>query len=65
LVSASTRDAVSRSRPTGSRFRRLGTRRLRGLREPVALYQVEAAGLMTRFPPPRTEAASRAETGDR
>jgi len=62
LLSAAARDAASRSRPTGVGFRRLGSHRLRGLREPVALYQVEAAGLTARFPPVRTEAAAHAET---
>jgi len=53
LLSAATRDAVRRSRPTGTRFRSLGSHRLRGLREPQALFQVEAADLPTHFPPPR------------
>jgi class 3 adenylate cyclase len=65
LLSAATRDAVSRSRPTGVRFRRLGSHRLRGLRDPVALYQVEAAGLIARFRPLRTEAAAPAQTANR
>src|SRR5918996_1204219 len=53
LLSAAARDAVGRSRPTGTRFRSLGSHRLRGLREPQALFQVEAGDLPTRFPPPR------------
>ena len=53
LLSAATRDAVRRSRPTGTRFRSLGSHRLRGLREPQALFQVEAADLPKHFPPPR------------
>ena len=64
LLSAATRGAVSRSRPTGVRFRSLGSHRLRGLRDPVALYQVEAEGLIARFRPLRTEAASHAETAN-
>jgi class 3 adenylate cyclase len=56
LLSADARQAVRRARPAGVRFRSLGTHRLRGLREPLALYQVEAPGLLTRFPPLRTEA---------
>jgi class 3 adenylate cyclase len=65
LLSATTRDAVIRSRPAGARFRSLGSHRLRGLRDPVTIYQAEAAGLMTRFPPPRTEAVSRVGTANR
>ncbi len=53
LLSAATRDAVRRSRATGTRFRSLGSHRLRGLREPQALFQVEAADLPRQFPPPR------------
>ena len=66
LLSAGTRDAVSRSRPTGVRFcRSRGSHRLRGLRDTVALYQVEAAGLIARFRPLRTEAAAPAQTANR
>jgi class 3 adenylate cyclase len=54
LLSTAARDAVGRSRPTGTRFRSLGSHRLRGLRDPQVLFQVEAAGLPARFPPPRT-----------
>ena len=50
LLSAAARDAVGRSRPTGIRFRNLGSHRLRGLREPQALFQVEAADLAAHFP---------------
>jgi class 3 adenylate cyclase len=64
LLSAAARDAIGRSRPPGLRFRRLGTHRFRGLREPQALFQVEAAGLALHFPPLRTLAA-RGEPGDR
>jgi len=57
LLSAATRDAVCRSRrPTGVRFRGLGSHRLRGLREPQALFQVMAADLRAHFPPLRTPA---------
>ncbi len=55
LVIEATRDAVRRSRPTGTRFRSLGPHRLRGLRDQQVLLQVEAAGLPARFPPPRTD----------
>jgi class 3 adenylate cyclase len=53
LQSAAARDAVGRSRPPGTRFRSLGSHRLRGLRESQALFQVDAAGLATHFPPLR------------
>ncbi len=53
LFSGAARDAVGRSRPAGTRFRSLGSHRLRGLREPQALFQVEAADLAAHFPPLR------------
>jgi class 3 adenylate cyclase len=65
LLSAAARDAVGQSPPTGVRFRSLGPHRFRGLREPQALFQVEAADLTAHFPPLRTLAASRDETDDR
>jgi class 3 adenylate cyclase len=52
LVSGDTREAAQRPRLDGVRFRRLGEHRLRGLPQPVALFQVSASGLVTRFPPP-------------
>jgi class 3 adenylate cyclase len=64
LLSAAARDAIGRSRPPGTRFRRLGAYRFRGIREPQALFQVEAAGLSLHFPPLRTLTA-RGETDDR
>jgi class 3 adenylate cyclase len=65
LLSAATHDAVSRSRPTGVRFRSRGSHRLRGLRDTVALYQVEAAGMRaTRLLPLRTEPAASAGAND-
>jgi class 3 adenylate cyclase len=53
LLSAAARDAVGRSRPPGTRFRSLGSHRLRGLRESQVLFQVESAGLAAHFPPLR------------
>ena len=53
LVSGDTRMAARGSIPDGVRFRSLGPSRLRGLPEEVALYQVAAKGLMSRFPPLR------------
>lgn len=54
LVSGATREAMKGSVPDGVRFRTLGPHRLRGLPEPVALFQIAAKGLPVRFPPPRT-----------
>jgi class 3 adenylate cyclase len=50
VVSGDTRTAVKGSRLDGVRFRALGSYRLRGLPEPVPLFQVAAKGLDTRFP---------------
>lgn len=65
LLSATARAALRRSRPPGIRLRGLGSHRFRGLREPQTLFQVEAADLTARFPPPRTVTASRGEGDDR
>ncbi|HXR44434.1 MAG TPA: adenylate/guanylate cyclase domain-containing protein [Pseudolysinimonas sp.] len=54
VVSANTREAVKASAPSGVRFVALGPHHLRGVAAPVALYQVGAKGLATRFPPLRT-----------
>jgi class 3 adenylate cyclase len=54
VVSANTREAVKASNAGGVRFVALGTHRLRGFPEPVALYQIGADGLPGRFPPLRT-----------
>jgi class 3 adenylate cyclase len=61
LVSAAAREALGRRRPPGVRLRSLGSHRFRGLREALALFQAEAAGMTTRFPPLRTLAATRAD----
>jgi class 3 adenylate cyclase len=53
VVSANTREGVKASAPNDVRFTALGTHKLRGLPEPVPLYQVAAKGLPTRFPPLR------------
>lgn len=54
VVSANTREAVKASAPEGVRFTSLGSYKLRGLPEAVALYQVGAKGLPGRFPALRT-----------
>jgi class 3 adenylate cyclase len=53
LVSGDTREAAQESRPDGIRFVALGLHRLRGLPDPVPLFQLAGQGLATRFPPPR------------
>ncbi len=59
LVSGATREAARRSMPEGVRLRELGPIRLRGLPEPVTLYQVTAKGLAAKFPPPRVARSGR------
>ena len=54
VVSANTKEAVKASVPHGVRFRALGSHRLRGLPDPMLLFQVTTKGLPTRFPPLRT-----------
>ena len=54
LVSDDTRAALSGSMPTDIRFHSLGGHELRGLPGESELFQVEAEGLLTDFPPPRT-----------
>jgi class 3 adenylate cyclase len=55
LASAPAYEALIAIRPADVRFRPLGTHRLRGLNEPVKLYQVEAEGLATDFAPLRLD----------
>lgn len=59
LVSGETRIAVGGSAPKEIRFRSLGRRRLPGLEDARALFQVEADGLVTDFPPLRRSRRSR------
>ena len=54
LLSGAVRDALGRSRPTGLRLRALGSHRLHGLREALAIFQVMGPDLPARFPPLRT-----------
>ena len=53
LLSRATMKACEKSRPDGVGFAELGRYQLRGLPGPEALFQVLAADLPTRFPPPR------------
>jgi class 3 adenylate cyclase len=54
VVSRAAREAIEASESVGVAFRALGLHRLQGLPGPEALFQVEAAGLPTDFPAPRT-----------
>ena len=54
VVSANTREAVRATSGPSVRFAALGPHRLRGVSEPVPLFQVTSKGLPTRFPPLRT-----------
>jgi class 3 adenylate cyclase len=54
LLSGAVREAVAGSEPVGVGFRDLGLHQFHGLPVPEALFQVEAADLPTKFPPPRT-----------
>jgi class 3 adenylate cyclase len=54
IVSGQTRKAALESLPAGVRFRNLGRHRLPGLTRAESLFQVEANGLPTDFPPLRT-----------
>jgi class 3 adenylate cyclase len=54
VTSLNTRIAIGKELPDGVRLRKLGVFDLRGLPEPVELYQVLAEGVERRFPPLRT-----------
>ena len=54
VTSGDTREAVKGATLDGVRFRSLGAHRLKGLTEPVELFQIAAKGLSARFPAPRT-----------
>jgi class 3 adenylate cyclase len=58
IMSAAVRTAVADSLPQGVELEGLGSWRFRGLPEPVALFQVHAAGLPAGFPPPRSAVAA-------
>jgi class 3 adenylate cyclase len=54
VMSSAVRAAVLESLPDGVSLRSLGAWRFRGLPEPVAISQVDAAGLLADFPPLRS-----------
>lgn len=53
LISSDAKEALSGLALDGVGFRSVGTHRLRGIPEPVALLQIRAAGLSSSFPPIR------------
>jgi len=53
VVSSATRQAALRTTQTTIRYRSLGAHRLRGIPDPMTLFQVGAKGLAAKFPPPR------------
>jgi class 3 adenylate cyclase len=59
VVSSTVGAAVSDSLADGVSLRSLGAWRFRGLPEPVDLLQVEAADLLSDFPPPRSAVAAK------
>jgi class 3 adenylate cyclase len=63
LVSGGARSAMDGAVPEGVELVPLGRRRLPGLTQPEALFQVTAEGLPTDFPPLRRAAAKRAARG--
>jgi class 3 adenylate cyclase len=54
VMSSAVRAAVGESLPEGVGLRELGAWRFRGLPEPIAMFQVEAADLIGDFPPLRS-----------
>jgi class 3 adenylate cyclase len=59
VVSAGAKAAIQGPLPSGVRLRSLGRHRLAGLTGAEALFQVQAEGLLTGFPPLRTGAIQR------
>jgi class 3 adenylate cyclase len=54
LLSRAVREAVAAVEPVGVSFKDLGVHQFHGLPAPEALFQVAAADLPAKFPPPRT-----------
>jgi class 3 adenylate cyclase len=59
VMSSAVRTAVGESLPEDVVLGRLGAWRFRGLPEPVELFQVDAADLLSDFPPPRSAAPAK------
>jgi class 3 adenylate cyclase len=51
LVTGDVKEATRGSKLDGVRFKSVGSHRLRGLPDELALFQIAAEGLVTRFPP--------------
>ena len=64
LLSGSVVEELERVAPAGIGFRSVGAHQLHGLAEPIALFQLEADGLATDFPPPRLFVAPKREGTD-
>ena len=62
LLSSAAHDSFTERLGEGIAFRSLGRYSLHGLAEPEALFQVNAAGLITKFPRPRTIGPLRSRT---
>jgi len=62
LLSSAAHDSFTERLAEGIAFRSLGRYSLHGLAEPEALFQVNAAGLITKFPRPRTIGPLRSRT---
>ena len=56
VVSSAVRAAVDEALAEGVSLRSLGAWRFQGLPDPLDLFQVDAADLLTDFPPPRSAA---------
>ena len=54
VMSSAVRAAVAEALPEGVGLASLGAWRFRGLPEPIEIFEVEAAGLLSGFPPPRS-----------
>ncbi len=54
VVSANTREGIKSSAPLDVRFKPLGSRKLRGIPQPIPLFQVAVKGLPSRFESLRT-----------
>jgi class 3 adenylate cyclase len=58
VLSAATKKGLDGGLPAGTRLKRLGRHRLAGLSGLQSLYQLEAEGLPSDFPAPRTQVAA-------
>ncbi len=65
VVSAPTRALVAEALPPGAFLRDLGEHALKDVEQPERLYQLDAPGLPTSFPPPRTREVRRGNVPNR